>query len=365
MSQRYQNMTSAFTLLRFPLILGVILIHCDISGDISAGDAEGFMCFLGWWDRSILKVCVPLFFAISGFLFFRDGCPTARAYGQKFRRRLKSLVIPYLIWNTMALLLLAIKALPPLSAYFPQYAGRDFSLTVVVDGYLSIVEYPFDYVLWFLRDLIICVAFTPLIAVIIKKTRGMVVPLLFVLLIFWNIYAAQSMSDIQSMLKSVLWFAVGAAVPLAGLPEAAMLAVMRRILVPVYVLCCLLQLCFPVIQDEGAAAVILYYVTILSGIASFICLAIRFCRMGLGVPPGLTASTFFVYACHGLYCTVVRHIVVYMVPPAHTPTAFADYLFIFAADLFVALALYKVILKFWPAAMPWLGAKTPPAAFTQ
>ena len=60
-------------------------------GKIASYISEFFLAFA--------QVAVPLFFIISGALFFRN-----YDYGKtltKYKDRLKSLVIPYLLWNTI------------------------------------------------------------------------------------------------------------------------------------------------------------------------------------------------------------------------------------------------------------------------
>ena len=48
---------------------------------------------------AVTEICVPLFFVLSGYLFFLN-CPdkpTARYFGNKLKRRIFTLLIPYLI----------------------------------------------------------------------------------------------------------------------------------------------------------------------------------------------------------------------------------------------------------------------------
>ena len=59
---------------------------------------------------------VPLFFLISGFLYF-TGCESQfglKDYMAKNRKRLRTLLIPYLLWNIFTLLLFgAVQTLMP------------------------------------------------------------------------------------------------------------------------------------------------------------------------------------------------------------------------------------------------------------
>lgn len=52
----------------------------------------------------ICGVAVPTFFCISGFLFFRKIKEWDWIiYGQKIKRRINSLLIPYICWNLLSL----------------------------------------------------------------------------------------------------------------------------------------------------------------------------------------------------------------------------------------------------------------------
>ena len=154
-----------FNFLRFPLMAGVILIHCNFLPDMPEPMAPGantamFTACLAWFDRYILSLCVPLFFFMSGYLFFRSGPQlSATGYAHKLAGRARSLLIPYMAWNTIGLLLLALKKLPALAPAFPQYESFTFSIPQILTGYVDLAGsgYPYDFVLWFLRNLILIV----------------------------------------------------------------------------------------------------------------------------------------------------------------------------------------------------------------
>ena len=101
-----------FDWLRFPLIAGVVFIHSfGIPFDYEALDflnLSGIDCY-NLFRVSISKVlahvCVPTFYFISGYLFFK-GLETwdVEKYKQKLKRRVKTLLVPFLIWNTISIL---------------------------------------------------------------------------------------------------------------------------------------------------------------------------------------------------------------------------------------------------------------------
>lgn len=135
--------------LRLPLI--VLVTYAHSYGSVT----EGYSVFGSGWDtyevlkivmsQTFVKVAMPTFFVMSGYLFFANVTQwNAQTYWQKIKRRIKSLLIPYIIWN----LLMAVKL-------------QTFSL--------NIFWTPANMPLWFLRDLMVVSLLTPIIYIGIKK----------------------------------------------------------------------------------------------------------------------------------------------------------------------------------------------------
>ena len=92
--------SKVISFLRFPLIVGVVFIHAQffvvpIDGNLI--DIENFTISheaMRILSPGICDLCVPLFFAISGFLFFRNSIFNSNVYLYKIKNRIKTLVIP-------------------------------------------------------------------------------------------------------------------------------------------------------------------------------------------------------------------------------------------------------------------------------
>ncbi len=87
-----------------------------------------FTACLAWFDRYILSLCVPLFSSCQDTCFRSGPQLSATGYAHKLAGRARSLLIPYMAWNTIGLLLLALKKLPALAPAFPQYVNHSPSL---------------------------------------------------------------------------------------------------------------------------------------------------------------------------------------------------------------------------------------------
>jgi len=120
------------------------------------------------------RCAVPMFFAISGYLFFRNIENWGELW-QKMRRRCRTLVVPYLIACLFpALFALALEAMPWTGSFVN---GSGFSENLAKPWHellwLLYVDsdngQPYAFHLWFLRDLIVIVALSPLLLLLIRK----------------------------------------------------------------------------------------------------------------------------------------------------------------------------------------------------
>lgn len=95
--------------LRFFCACAVVLLHNigkPIEGTSFISYQNGaFDIIRIFFSRGICWVAVPIFFIISGYLFFSKLEEwNSDIYKNKIKRRVTSLMIPYLIWNLMPLL---------------------------------------------------------------------------------------------------------------------------------------------------------------------------------------------------------------------------------------------------------------------
>lgn len=186
--------SQSLDLLRFPLAVVVLAVHASFDGVHNATDhIPLFKVFNGLIDGLLLDQSVPIYFFISGFVFFINIEMNAETYKRKLRNRFKSLFIPYLIWNSLAIVKLLVFALPFLSFLFVDqrtFSELDLSPSALAYSFWDTSKgplpwpsgtgemYPIDTPLWFVRDLMIVVLATPLINLVIKKIHSYAVIIL-------------------------------------------------------------------------------------------------------------------------------------------------------------------------------------------
>ena len=158
--------------LRILLILALVFLHY---GSVVGSDISPFMGYVGQENPIAAIVisyvlffafaAVPLLSAISGFLFFRSAHSEVRPdFSRLWRKRLKSVVLPFVLWSGgyVAAAYLAHLIRPSLfAALFSSEAGA--TALTLLDAAFALTDTPFAIQFWFLRDLIVTMALAPLI----------------------------------------------------------------------------------------------------------------------------------------------------------------------------------------------------------
>lgn len=172
--------------LRFPLILGVLFIHSNFDQIVEITEYNFFYHFYFLFSQILARLAVPVFFFISGYLFFIKPEYNLGTWVKKLHKRVYTLLFPYMIWNTIYIVLSWLG-----QQFLPQYSSgnnkliNDYQITDFLSCFWSrtgIGGSPIDYPLWFIRDLMIVIIFSYVILYSIKKLKY---AFIFTLCIFW------------------------------------------------------------------------------------------------------------------------------------------------------------------------------------
>lgn len=192
--QRRSLRSQSLDLLRFPLAVVVVSVHVFSNSSLMlAGRWNDFTEYPLFRELSYLVYgflkgqSVPIYFFIAGYVFFLCERFDVATYKHKLHNRLKSLFIPYIIWNLLTVALYAIKQLPVFSGLRAtevstwQFSWCSFwSAFWMYDGGLTPdglhtanphAVFPIDQPLWFLRDLMILALCSPLIYFLLRRLK--------------------------------------------------------------------------------------------------------------------------------------------------------------------------------------------------
>jgi len=156
------DISKRFDVLRTLLVLFVIGIHAEKGLQAYyATIPELVRAYLVFVPHNIFRLGVPIFFTISGYLFYLTYTPTAKAYGRMVLKKTRTIFLPYLLFNILILgLILIFNKIP--------YIG-DIHM-IVNEGFwkllLGINRYPAAYTLWFLRDLYVFFLLAPVFFIV-------------------------------------------------------------------------------------------------------------------------------------------------------------------------------------------------------
>jgi surface polysaccharide O-acyltransferase-like enzyme len=193
--------------LRFLAVLAIVGLHSQTIF-IADREASWFDRFFQEWSTSwLLRVGLPVLSAISGFLMLSDWRQEAAFYGRKIKRRVHSLLIPFVCVSFLTILAYAgIQALPGTSGFFAPPLIRDWDLSTW--WHRSLID-PLNYPVYFLRDLFLVALVAPFLAFLLKRAV-LALPTLAVLFLCWWFQQDLLIWNIRLL----AWFSLGGALVL-------------------------------------------------------------------------------------------------------------------------------------------------------
>lgn len=322
---------------KFLLLTAVICTHSLFISDFPEGSLpHGGTETLLAVNNYIFMLAVPTFFIISGYLFFREGFLGRTQYERKIVSRMRSLIIPYFLWCTIGLLTVFLKKSQPLAPLFPQYAQWHPDFIHILTGYFSFMEgRPYDFVLWFIRNLIVIVILSPVIGYIFKKLG------IFSLLLF---FSAAYMPVPWELGVSLAYFSLGACISLffGDIMEFSKLFGVY-FLIAYLVICSIDVLEIPVITDY------LYLFQTMTGSIAGIWLINKAYKIIEFIPRAIIEAAFFIFAFHGLFVTLLRKSITHIIPPTNSAVEILDFVIILTLTISICIAVAFAFGKIWPS----------------
>lgn len=172
------ELSAKLTVVSFISACFVVVLHAyEKSLAAGTGLTAWIVTFAGW---ILPTFAVPIFFVISGFLLgVKSGNGTSDGwYAQALRKRVRTLLVPYLIWCTIYVLTVV-----PFTMYGNHLAGRSLvHNTYLHEPVLSwwnlfciygtdLSGFPANGVLWYVRNLLLLVVIAPPLMKLIANRR--------------------------------------------------------------------------------------------------------------------------------------------------------------------------------------------------
>lgn len=148
----------------------------------------------------VAQVAVPGFFIISGYLFFRNF--TMDRLWNKWNSRIKTVLVPFVVWNTIYYVVYAAGSRIP---WLRDVLGKGIipvSLNALVD---AVLHYRYNYVFWYLYQLILLVLLAPVIYFFLSKRH---VRWIYLAGVFAGLLAGVSLSPLN--IDALFFYSVAA-----------------------------------------------------------------------------------------------------------------------------------------------------------
>jgi surface polysaccharide O-acyltransferase-like enzyme len=251
----------------------------------------------------ITRIAVPLFFIISGFLFVYDSKTTLNELWTKVRKRIKTVLIPFLIWSLLAIIFYFIlQQIPKAQLFFTNKLIINYTYTDFIN---TLVYRPIPYQLWFMRDLMILVVLSPIILFLIKKIKLI---FLGIILVFWFL----NYDSVFLTSEALLFFIIGILIS-KDYKQSIEQKIIAKGLPLMWLLVLILQVVF-LFYDYKILAALFSKFSILIGVPSFWILY-DFINKNVAFERNLkkiTWATFFIYAFHEPFLTFIKKITFFL-----------------------------------------------------
>lgn len=167
-------------MLRYLMIVGVVVLHAPPYVPIAETGPGLFDFIKAFFQNAAFRATVPVLTLISGYLLFRSALD--QQWMRLAKKKMRTIVVPFCVFN---LLVLA-------GAFAAQYRlGLSMSYQLVpfdaptwLDAAFGLTYSPINYPLNFLRDLIVLMAFAPLMGIVLRSHPWL--GLAAVILVFHN-----------------------------------------------------------------------------------------------------------------------------------------------------------------------------------
>ncbi len=381
MYERTDLRLQGLDLLRFPLAVMVVVTHTFdprvivVGGNpVDTRDGHRLFALVDYIIEAFNNgYSVPIFFFISGFLFFLGVEFTKETYLYKLRKRAKTLLVPYIICNTLAIVLL-------LCPFLPFFAPAPKVLNFTWTGLLSCFwiydrslvinptantlarpavshSFPILPPMWFLRDLMVVVLLSPLVYWTLKYAKRRA---LWLLGIAWIVSEYCQSGYTTILLRAFLFFSWGAYMSINGKDllvfrryfrlslwmylSLGMLGVVSMYRFPMYR--------FPewsgVIKDVG----FVFGLLLAYDVATWLL------QQGICKPhPFLASASFFIYIAHPFLYRRLLVLVFGWTAPCSSVSFVLVYASVAVLTILVLLAAYYLMRRYCPALLQVLTGR--------
>lgn len=356
-------------ILRFPLAVIVVIVHVFSSNNIYMMQGLELSLFehIDNLITAYLRgISVPIYFFISGYVFFitKSGHFDLSTYRNKIKNRIKTLLIPYIIWNGIAVFLELIKFLPP----FTNLLGNTVENNITIKNILSafwmyggnltqntpdISVYPINHALWFIRDLMIVIISSPLVHFCIRKTKIITLLILGVL----YIYAPSSnFAHLPQLTTAFFFFSLGGYLSIFRFD---IVTICKKLLFPALIIYLINSTLFYIISPTH-----FYEANILKTINTLVCIPMAFGITSILLEKKkiknntfLASASFFIYISHCLIVRKIKILLFMLINPSTEYGIILIYILTIILTVGLLLATFALLRRYTPRLLRFIAGR--------
>ena len=302
----------------------VVLLHSEnitekYGSSINKGIVllENFMVFLG-------KLAVPTFFFISAILFFQNY--DLSKIMSKYKSRISSVVIPYLLWNFLYLIFFYILANNPLSNALIETEKFPINAKVIID---SILFHQYNGVYWYMSQLILFILISPVVYIVMKSPYGIIIVPVSIIINPWLIYWLLGAYFVMHIREQIYHRSSGKKIYLT-LSLSIILILVRFYL----------EYMNQEIEVNEYALNLLKLVNVISVWFALDILSFNSVYKWMQM-------SFFIYSFHPLVVWTIKDIIATLLPPNNI-IALANYMITAIGGVLISVCSAKILIRFTP-----------------
>ena len=355
--------SQSLDLLRFPLAVTVLAVHVFSTTGIIIGDSvchdfllKDVQCFVNVFLRG---QSVPIYYFISGYVFFLGVDLTRRKYFDKLKNRVKTLLIPFLIFNVICILLSLLVAFArnmcidgfTLKTFFSCFFAYDGKIPGTTGG----LGLPILGPTWFLRDLMVVVICTPLLNIVLKK-NGCVSICLFALIWLWSRLLG---FNIYMPCSALFFFSFGAYMSINKKDMIVEFGKVNRFSIILYSALSLI-LIFLCTSNLFSSEIYVGVksINIFLGLIVYFNLAVSLIKRGLcKVNKLLATSSFFIYITHTMICGRLLKILFIVFSPQTSLSVLLCFIMAIILSVIILVYIYVLMKRYTPRLLTFVTGR--------
>ena len=349
-------LTQTIDYLRFPLTVGVVFAHSYIGHmsihgiDYSVNAHSCANYIMVFFSQVFGRITVPLFFFISGYMFFYKTDFNAKIYKKKLQRRYRSIIIPYIIWNFLGFLILLTEVHPTFAHLFPGFNDLHINITTFLSCFWNVhltpTEnihcVPINFPLWYIRDLIVLFCIAPVIYWLLKH-KGYI--FLSVIGFVWFFNWGQFIGLPKASHDSMLFFPLGAYLSMNSIDFTDYKSKTKWS--PYLFLLVAVADTFTYGRPD---TVWIHKLAIIIGSIAIIHMVACLLRKNyIKTNKQLSESSFFLYLIHGLFILLYLKVLLLVIHPKSQLSFLFVYFFVVTTTVLVSLFMHYLLKKYLPS----------------